>query len=159
LKRKSCAGYPLNARDRVQWLYRQGYRWFFKAHVEDFFDTVSHELLEIRLRSLLPDDPVIELLLAWVSAPVQFRGERIERPMGLPQGSPVSPLLANLMLDDFDSDLETLGMALVRFADDFIVVCKSREEAEAAAARAEASLAELGLAVNPRGSAFTIKLR
>lgn len=140
----------MNARDRIQWLYRQGYRWFFEADIEDFFDSVAHELLEVRLRSLLPDDPVVDLLLGWVSAPVQFRGQRIERPRGLPQGSPVSPLLANLILDDFDSDLETLGMALVRFADDFIVVCKSREEAEAAAARAEASLAELGLTVNPQ---------
>lgn len=139
----------MNARDRVQWLYRQGYRWFFETDIDDFFDTVSHELLAVRLRSLLPDDPVVDLLLAWVSAPVQFRGERVERRLGLPQGSPVSPLLANLILDDFDSDLEAHGMALVRFADDFIVVCKSREEAEAASARAEASLAELGLTMNP----------
>ena len=142
----------LNARDRIQLLYRQGYRWFFEADIDDFFDSVSHDLLAVRLRSLLPDDPVVGLLMAWMGAPVQFRGERIERPMGLPQGSPLSPLLANLLLDDFDADLEAYGMTLVRFADDFIVVCKSREEAEAAAIRAEASLAELGLTMNPQKS-------
>lgn len=137
------------ARDRLQSLYRQGYRWFYETDIDDFFDTVSHRHLDTRLRSLLTDDPVVDLIMAWVAAPVRYRGEEIERPAGLPQGAPLSPLLANLLLDDFDADLEAHGLRLVRFADDLVVVCKSREEAESAARRVDASLADLGLKVNP----------
>ena len=71
------------------------------------------------------------------------------RSAGLPQGSPLSPLLSNLMLDDFDSDMELAGYRLVRFADDFVVPCETREEAEKAALLAEVSLAEAGLRLNP----------
>ncbi len=139
----------LNARDRIQYLYRKGYRWFYEADIEDFFDSVSHTRLETRLRSLLTDDPVVDLLMAWVSAPVEYRGRIQPRPCGLPQGSPVSPMLANLLLDDFDADLQALGMELVRYADDFVIVCRDRGRAEQAARQVESSLAELGLTVNP----------
>lgn len=139
----------LNARDRIQSLYRKGYRWFYEADIEDFFDSVSHPRLDTRLRSLLADDPVVDLLMAWVCAPVEYRGRIQQRPCGLPQGSPVSPMLANLLLDDFDADLQALGMELVRYADDFVIVCRDRGRAEQAARQVESSLAELGLTVNP----------
>jgi len=137
-----------DARDRLQSLYRQGYQWLYEADIDDFFDSVSHRRLETRLRSLFPDEPGVDLLLAWIAAPVEFLGRRVERGAGLPQGAPLSPLLANLMLDDFDADLEHLGFRLVRFADDFVVACRSREEAEAAARRVRASLAEIDLRLN-----------
>ncbi len=137
-----------HARDRLQSLYRQGYEWLYEADIDDFFDSVSHLHLEARLRSLLPDEPAVDLLLAWIAAPVEYLGRHIERGAGLPQGAPVSPLLANLMLDDFDADLEHLGFKLVRFADDFVVACRSRKEAEAAAQRVRASLDEIDLRLN-----------
>lgn len=144
-----------DARDRLQALYRQGYEWVYEADIDDFFDSVSHARLDTRLRSLLPDDPVVDQLMAWVAAPVGFRGEQIERPAGLPQGAPLSPLLANLLLDDFDADLEVMGFRLVRFADDFVIACRSREEAEAAAARVRQSLAEIDLSLNEDKSGIT----
>jgi len=137
-----------DARDRLQSLYRQGYQWLYEADIDDFFDSVSHRRLETRLRSLLPDEPGVDMLLAWIAAPVEYLGRRVERGAGLPQGAPVSPLLANLMLDDFDADLEHLGFRLVRFADDLVVACRSREEAEAAARRVRASLEEIDLRLN-----------
>ncbi len=145
----------LNARDRLQSLRREGYDWLYEADIDDFFDSVSHSRLAARLRSLLPDEPAMGLLLRWAAAPVCYRGHRLERAAGLPQGAPVSPLLANLMLDDFDADLEALGFRLVRYADDFVIACRSRAEAEAAAERVRRSLAEVDLRLNEGKSGIT----
>lgn len=144
-----------DARDRLTALRAEGYEWLLEADIEDFFDSVPHQRLENRLRSLLPDEPAIDLVMAWIAAPVLFDGHRVERAAGLPQGSPISPLLANLMLEDFDTDLHQLGFKLVRFADDFVIACRSRERAEAAAERVRRSLAEIDLAVNPDKTRIT----
>jgi len=133
------------ARDLVQNLYREGYRWVFESDIRHFFDMVDWERLENRLSSLFTGDPVIRLVMDWLRVPVMHKGRRIERKRGLPQGAPLSPLLANLMLDDFDSDLRAAGCRLVRFADDFIVVAKSRKDAEKAGRIAVRSLADAGL--------------
>lgn len=132
----------------IQQAWREGYRWVYEADIDDFFDNVDWEHLRIRLQALYRDDPALGLILAWIAAPVDYQGFRIERMRGLPQGAPLSPLLANLMLDDFDSDLESAGFRLVRFADDFVVLCKSREQAEAAGAAVRRSLQDLGLTLN-----------
>ncbi|MCG6860684.1 MAG: CRISPR-associated endonuclease Cas1 [Chromatiaceae bacterium] len=132
----------------IQAAWREGYRWVYEADIDDFFDNVDWAHLRTRLQALFRDDPAVELILAWVGAPVDYQGFRIERMRGLPQGAPLSPLLANLMLDDFDSDLESAGFRLVRFADDFVVLCRSREQAEAAGAAVRRSLEELGLTLN-----------
>ena len=139
----------MQARDRILALNRQGYKWFFEADITEFFDLVSHDEIRNRLLSFFPDEPLVELLMDWVSAPVRFEGRLIRRSTGLPQGSPVSPMLANLLLEDFDADIESRGMKLVRFADDFVILCKTRHQARAAARQAAESLAELGLEFNP----------
>lgn len=136
------------ARDVIQRAYREGYRWVFESDIADFFDCVDWQRLEIRLRALYDQDPLVNAILAWMSAAVDYQGISIERQAGLPQGSPLSPAMANLMLDDFDSDMETLGFRLVRFADDFVVLCKTREQAEQAEQAARLSLAEHGLQLN-----------
>ncbi len=139
----------MNARDAVQAASRQGYRWVYESDVDDFFDSVDRGRLEVRLRALYGEDPLVDLLLAWLGQPVEYEGETIARKAGLPQGSPLSPAMANVMLDDFDGDMEALGFKLVRFADDFVILCKNREQAEAAHRAAAASLAEHGLGLNP----------
>jgi group II intron reverse transcriptase/maturase/CRISPR-associated endonuclease Cas1 len=128
--------------------WQDGYRWVYEADIEDFFDSVRWDHLRVRLQALYRDDPVVELVLAWMGAPVDYQGMRVERTAGLPQGAPLSPTMANLMLDDFDSDLSRAGFRLVRYADDFVVLCRSREEAEAAGRAVRAALAELGLRLN-----------
>jgi CRISPR-associated protein Cas1 len=138
----------MNARDAVQAASRQGYQWVYESDIDDFFDSVDRGRLEVRLRALYGEDPLVELLLAWMGQPVEYQGQAIARKAGLPQGSPLSPAMANLMLDDFDSDMEVLGFKLIRFADDFVVLCKSREQAESARRAAAASLAEHGLNLN-----------
>ena len=139
----------MTAADAIRAAWDQGYRWVYESDVHDFFDSVDLTRLGERLRALYGDDPVVDAVLAWMRAPVRFKGEHIERRNGLPQGSPLSPLMANLMLDDFDSDMQAAGFHLIRFADDFIVLCKDPDEARRAGEAARASLADKGLELHP----------
>nr|HPQ96960.1 CRISPR-associated endonuclease Cas1 [Thiolinea sp.] len=145
----------ITASQAVQSAWRAGFRWVYEGDVRDFFDSVDRERLEERLRAIFHNDPAVDALLGWMQAPVGFRGESIERPLGLPQGSPLSPVLANLMLDDFDSDMAAAGFRMIRYADDFVVLCKSPEDAAAARERARASLQEHGLDLHPDKSHVT----
>jgi group II intron reverse transcriptase/maturase/CRISPR-associated endonuclease Cas1 len=138
----------LNASYAIQAAWREGYRWVYESDIEDFFDSVLWQRLTVRLQALWGDDPLVNALGLWMQAPVEFQGQTIKRVQGLPQGSPLSPLLANIMLDDFDNDMQLAGFKLIRFADDFVVLCKSKEQAQLAQLAAEASLQEHGLKLN-----------
>lgn len=138
----------LDARYAIQSAWREGYRWVYESDVADFFDSICWSHLAVRLRGLWGDDPVVAALLQWAQAAVVFEGQLIQRRQGLPQGSPLSPVLANIMLDDFDNDMQLAGFRLIRFADDFVVLCKSQEQALQAHEVAKASLAEQGLELN-----------
>lgn len=138
-----------DARDEIRRLYEKGYRWVFESDVQRFFDSVDWRRLRTRLEGLLDEDPVVGLILDWMSAPVEYQGRRVRRSCGLPQGAPLSPLLANVMLDDFDSDLRDQGLRLVRFGDDFLILAKTREAAEQAGAAAREALRDVGLELKP----------
>jgi len=132
-------------RDQLGALYRQGYRHYFETDISGFFDHVSHARIDTRLHGLLGDDPVITLILRWLAAPVQYRDTLLPRARGLPQGSPLSPVLANMLLEDLDADCQAHQLKLLRYADDFIVLCRDEAQAQAAWQRAENSVDELGL--------------
>ena len=125
--------------------YAEGYRWLLDADVAAFFDSVDHRRLFAKLEALWPLDPVVALLREWVRAPVVFDGRTIERDRGLPQGAAVSPLLANLFLDELDEEVLGAGYRLVRYADDFVVLAKDAEEARRAREVVRRALAGLGL--------------
>jgi group II intron reverse transcriptase/maturase/CRISPR-associated endonuclease Cas1 len=145
----------ITARYQIQAAWREGYRWVYESDIKDFFDSVRLDLLEDRLQALYGEDPMVPAILNWMRADVIFQGEQLSRRNGLPQGSPLSPLMANLMLDDFDSDMEALGFKLIRFADDFIILCKAPEQARAAGEAARASLEEHGLSLHPDKTRIT----
>jgi len=132
--------------------YARGCRFVYEADIDDFFDSVDWRRLGVALMALLGDDPLVDLVMSWMAAPVAYRGHSIPRHQGLPQGAPLSPVLANLVLDGFDSELERAGFALVRFADNFVIACKTEAEARRASEAAVTALAHLGLAVNPEES-------
>lgn len=137
------------ARLRIQQAYTAGYRWVYESDIAHFFDSVCWTRLYTRLQAVFGEEPLIDVIMAWISAPVLYRQELIQRRRGLPQGSPLSPVLANLMLDAFDHQLESAGFKLARFADDFVILCKDRAQAETASRAAEQALAEVGLRINP----------
>ena len=139
----------LSAKENIQRAWRQGYKWVYESDIEDFFDSVNLQRLRERLIALYDNDASIDGIIKWMSADVHYQGETIQRKNGLPQGSPLSPLLANLMLDDFDNDMRDAGFLLIRFADDFVVLCKSRQQAEEAGQTAVSSLKEHGFTLNP----------
>lgn len=139
----------LTARYDIQAAWRAGYRWVYESDIKDFFDSVNLQALQDRLNALFYGDPLVRCIIQWMKADVVFQGKRIERHNGLPQGSPLSPLMANLMLDDFDSDMQQAGFFIIRFADDFIVLCKNPEQAQLAGQAAQKSLQEHGLDLHP----------
>ncbi len=138
----------------VQKAYADGYRFVLDADILAFFDSVEWSRLFDTLEGLLPFEPLNDLIREWVRLPVVFEGRRIDRVRGLPQGSPIAPLLANLYLDRFDEDLRKQGFRLVRYADDFVVLCRSAEEARSARDSARKALHELGLSLNEEKSAI-----
>ncbi len=140
----------LNARDQINRHIQQGYRWVLESDIESFFDSVNWQNLEQRLQLLLPNEPLVPLLMQWVSCQHDANGQDSQpRTQGLPQGAPVSPLLANLLLDDFDQDMLARGHHIIRYADDFVLLFKTEQEAQAALPDIRASLREHGLDINP----------
>ena len=134
---------------RIKQEYRQGYRWVFESDVNDFFEVVDWERIEQRLMGVFGNDLCIGLIMKWVRADLDFGKQHIQRTRGLPQGAPISPILANLILDDFDNDMQKAGFRLIRFADDFIVLAKDKETVEQAQIIAQSSLAEHGFELHP----------
>jgi group II intron reverse transcriptase/maturase len=132
----------------IQKAYRDGFRIVLDADISAFFEEVRWDRLFHMLEALFPGEPMLDLVREWVTAPVHFEGLRLRRHRGLPQGAPVSPLLANLYLDELDDDVLGEDFRLVRYADDFVVLCRDVESAERARDTVEASLAELGLELN-----------
>jgi group II intron reverse transcriptase/maturase/CRISPR-associated endonuclease Cas1 len=135
-------------RYEIQNAYRQGYRWVYESDIESFFDSVNRDQLIKRLQALFGADALWPVLADWLGQDTHYKNTVIKRPKGLPQGSPLSPLLANFILDDFDSDLETHGFKILRFADDFIILCKTQHEAQLAAEAVKFSLQDVGLTLN-----------
>ena len=135
--------------ERIGVLQRQGFHWVVEADIERFFDRIPHRRLLDELRAVVKDEDLIALVGQWLIAPVQDGSRLLPVTLGVAQGSPLSPLLANLYLDHLDEALLDDNFVLVRYADDFIVLAKSRDRAEAAVELSGAVLHDLGLKLNP----------
>jgi group II intron reverse transcriptase/maturase/CRISPR-associated endonuclease Cas1 len=122
--------------------WAQGFRWAVRADVCRFFDSIGHEELRHHLDVYLADEALVDCLMRWVRAGSPFAGR------GLPTGSPLSPLLANLFLDGFDEAVAVQGGRLVRYADDFLIFTRKRAEAERLLEVARRAAAAVELALN-----------
>lgn len=121
--------------------------------LEKFFDCVNHDILIDRLRKRIDDAGIIRLIRAYLNSGIMSDGVVLERYQGTPQGGPLSPLLANVMLDEVDKVLEKHGHCFVRYADDCNVYVRSRKAGERVMALLRRCYAKLRLKVNETKSA------
>lgn len=133
--------------EMVQAALQAGYQYIIESDVDDFFPSVDLNILAALLDFYLPrEDRLIKVLLRKIIANGYIlNGEFHERLRGVAQGSPLSPLLANLYLDSFDEKIKSWPVRLIRYADDFIILIKTREEAEDILSKTRTCLSEIGL--------------
>src|SRR5262249_16126225 len=133
----------------VDGLIREGYAFAVDADLRSYFDSIAHERLMERVATRISDGRVLDLLRAWLGQGIFDGRERWTPMQGTPQGAVISPLLANLYLHPLDERLAGRGYRMVRYADDFVVLCRSQEEAVAALAEVRDWVEANGLALHP----------
>lgn len=146
------------ARDAVlaaQQYVQEGYRTVVDVDLSKFFDRVNHDILIDRLRKRVNDSGVIRLVRAYLNAGIMDGGVVVERSEGTPQGGPLSPLLANVLLDEVDRMLERQGHRFARYADDCNVYVRSQKAGERVMALLKRRYDKLHLKINESKSAVT----
>jgi group II intron reverse transcriptase/maturase len=138
----------------VQRTIRDGYGWVVDMDLESFFDRVNHDRLMARLKGRTADAGVLRLINRFLKAGVLIDGEQHATMMGVPQGGPLSPVLANVVLDELDWELNRRGHRFARYADDCTILVKSRHAGERVMASVTRFVSDsLRLTVNPLKSA------
>ena len=121
-----------NAQQAVQQSQKninEGYQHIVDIDLKNFFDEVDHCILLQLLYRKVKCRQTLRLIRKWLRAPIQVKGKLIKRRKGVPQGSPLSPLLSNIMLHELDKELERQGLRYVRYADDFSIYTKTKATA------------------------------
>lgn len=135
---------------RISQLRKRSFGHVVEADILRCFERIPHDAMLTRLERALANQNGIDRVVSLIAHWLEHAGTASGTPMlGLPQGSPLSPLLSNLYLDQLDRQLTGKGVAVVRFADDFVLLCKSRELADKALAKAEVVLGTLRLELHP----------
>jgi RNA-directed DNA polymerase len=133
----------------VDRLLGEGHSYVVDADLASYFDSIPHERLMARVETRISDGRLLGLIRSYLAQDI-FDGMQSWTPTGgTPQGAVISPLLGNLYLHALDVHLEEKGHRLVRYADDFVVLCRSREEAEAGLAAVREWVAANGLTLHP----------
>ena len=133
----------------------QGRTWVVDVDLEKFFDRVNHDILMSKLAKRIEDKRILRLIRYYLEAGVMANGVVVERWEGTPQGGPLSPLLANVLLDEVDKELERRGHTFVRYADDGNVYVKSERAAQDVMATLKRLYAKLRLNINEAKSRIT----
>lgn len=133
-----------------------GLRWIVDADIKGYFDTIPHERLVDFVAEEVADGKVLSLIRQFLSAKVMEETELKDVELGTPQGGVISPLLANIYLHYFDVKMEAEGYKVIRYADDFVVLCRTEQKAREAHARVKEILeGELALTVHPEKTKVT----
>ncbi len=109
-----------------------GYQHIVEIDLKRFFDEVDHVLLLQLLYRKIKCKTTMRLIRRWLKVPIEIDGKLVKRRKGVPQGSPISPLLSNIILHELDNEMGKLGLRFVRYADDFSIYCKTKIEARKA---------------------------
>jgi RNA-directed DNA polymerase len=135
---------------RVDGLLKTGYDWVVDADLKSYFDTIPHDRLLALVKDRVADGRVVALVEGFLQAGVleEHKGWQPTK-RGTPQGGVISPLLANLYLNPFDHQMARAGWELVRYADDFVILCRSEAEAQAALEQVRQWVMEAGLTLHP----------
>lgn len=131
------------------------YRFVLDADITKFFDNINHQLLLRAVRKYVEHPGILCLIKSWISIGVLTKEKIVKSDKGIPQGAVISPLLANIYLDEFDKSFSDTNWKLVRYADDFLVLAQSLEEILAASAHVEKTLDSLELTLHPDKTLLT----
>lgn len=134
---------------QVEELLKRGHTWVVDADLKSYFDTIPFNPLIQRVEGKVSDGAVIAMLKAYLRQKVMDGMERWTPEGGTPQGAIISPLLSNIYLDPLDHEMAQRGTEMVRYADDFVILCQSRVEAEAALEQVRQWTADAGLQLHP----------
>ena len=141
-----------------------GNEWIVDADLKDYFGSVDHDKLMALVSMQIADGRALDLIEQTLKAGYEYKGRRYETPRGTPQGGVVSPMLSNILLTPFDKEMRRKGYQLTRWADDWVVTCRTRAEANSVLAQATKILEKLGVTLNrrkpglstsPRASSFS----
>jgi RNA-directed DNA polymerase len=133
----------------VNRLVNDGYTWVVDADLKSYFDTISHKRLMVQVEKRISDGRVLGLIESFLSQKVMDEMSSWNPITGTPQGGVISPLLANIFLHPFDTYMREQGFQIVRYADDFVVLCKSEGEAEHALKNVREWMSENELTLHP----------
>jgi RNA-directed DNA polymerase len=142
-----------SAKDALRKVWREidaGAEWIVDGDLKDYFGSIDHAKLMTLVAQRVADGRVLTLIERMLTAGYLAKGRLFPTPQGTPQGGVVSPLLSNILLTPFDREMRRRGYQLTRYADDWLLTCRSRREAEAALQVVRKILAALGVQLNPQ---------
>ena len=134
---------------RVEQLCNAGNKWIVDIDLKAYFDTVSHPLLMVLVKERIADGRVLGLIETFLKQPVDEEGRRWTPIVGTPQGAVMSPVLANVFLNPLDHHMAKLGYEMTRYADDFVIQCRTESEARRALSEVTRWCDKLALTVHP----------
>ena len=134
---------------RVDHLLKQGYGYVVDADLKSYFDSIPHAQLLERLRERIADERLLRLVEAFLQAGICDGLQEWTPEAGAPQGAVLSPLLSNIYLNPLDHQLAAAGFQMVRYADDFVILCRSQAEAEQALTQVRQWCTTAGLTLHP----------
>jgi len=134
---------------RVEQLLASGYRHVVDADLKSYFDTIPHDLLMKQVQERVADGRVLQLIRLFLEANIMEGLDQWTPTAGAPQGAVLSPLLSNIYLNPLDHHLAGKGYEMVRYADDFVILCKSEQAAQEALEQVKRWTAQAGLSLHP----------
>ena len=133
----------------VSRLLEKGYTHVVDADLKSYFDSIPHDRLQARIEERISDGRLLDLLAGWLKQDIVYGLERWTPTGGTPQGAVISPLLANLYLHPLDERMAQQGYAMVRYADDFVILCPTAADAENALEEIKTWVEANGLMLHP----------